>query len=217
MGKGDDGVWFKRLGAQLGTGTSKMLDDQMGWAVQHNHMDRVQLLVAHGVDVNSADNRVGRPPYELALLSGNKEIAQFLLEHGARKASLSDVDSFAAACLAGDADKAGSLLDRDPGLVEQLGYRRAELLQVAAGGDKREAVRLMAAMGFDVNEVRRTAPLHDAAIAGHLEMVKLLIELGADPLLRDTEFNGTPRGWANYGHQAAVAEFLEQFEPRSPE
>jgi len=48
-------------------------------------------------------------------------------------------------------------------------------------------------------------------------MVKLLIELGADPLLRDTEFNARPLGWAEYNHQIAVAEFLEQFEPRPSE
>lgn len=213
LGKGGGyGVWFKRLGDQLGT-PSKMLDDQMGWAASNNHMDRVQLLVAHGVDVNSRDNRIGRPPYELALLNVNKEIAQYLLEHGATETSLDDLDAFAYACLAADADQARSLIAKDGKLVERLGDRRVELLQNAAGTDKRDAVRLMAELGFDVNEVKRTAALHDAAISGHLDMVKLLIELGADPLLRDTEFDGTPLGWARYGHQVAVVEFLEQFEP----
>jgi len=46
-------------------------------------------------------------------------------------------------------------------------------------------------------------------------MVKLLIELGADRLLRDTEFNARPLGW--YNDQTAVAEFLEQFESRPSE
>jgi ankyrin repeat protein len=214
LGKGGgESVWFRRLGERLDT-PSKMLDDQMGWAVSHNHMDRVQLLVSHGVDVNSRNNRMGRPPYEVALLNVNKEIAEYLLDHGATKTLLDDMDAFAYACLAADADQARSLLGRDATLVERLGDRRAELLQNAAGTDKRDAVRLMAELGFDVNEVKRTAALHDAAISGHLDMVKLLIELGADPLLRDTEFEGTPLGWANYSHQAAVVEYLEQFEPR---
>jgi Ankyrin repeats (many copies) len=86
LGKGSGGVWFRRLGNQLGT-PSKMLDDQMGWAVEHNHIDRVQLLIEHGVDVNSTNNRIGRSPYELALLNDNKEIAQYLLDHGASKPS----------------------------------------------------------------------------------------------------------------------------------
>jgi ankyrin repeat protein len=82
----------------------------------------------------------------------------------------------------------------------------------------------MVELGFDINEIRRTAPLHDAASGGHLEMVKLLIELGANPLARDTEFGGTPRGWANYAYEFGdqnkdgcreVMDFLEQFEDKN--
>lgn len=212
--KGGGGVWFHRLGDQMRT-LSQMLDEQMEWAADHNHMDRVQLLVEHGVDVNSTNNRSHRPPYEIALLKDNKQIAQYLLDHGATPTSLSDVDAFASACLAPDADRARSLLAADATLLQQLGDRRAQLLQDAAGADKRDAVRLMAELGFDVSEIKRTTALHEAAWSGHLDMVKLLIELGADPMLHDTEHDGTPLGWARYNHQSAVAEFLEQFEPRS--
>jgi len=48
-------------------------------------------------------------------------------------------------------------------------------------------------------------------------MVKLLIELNTDPLVRDAEYNARPLGRARYNYQAAVAEFLEQFEPRTSE
>jgi ankyrin repeat protein len=71
----------------------------------------------------------------------------------------------------------------------------------------------MAALHFDLNEIKRTTALHNAAGSGHLQMVKLLIELGADPLIRDTEFNARPIGWARYGERQDVVEYLEQFEP----
>ena len=58
--KGEGGVWFRRLNNQLWE-PSQMLEDQMGWAAQHNHMDRVQLLVAHGVDVNSTEQSPASP------------------------------------------------------------------------------------------------------------------------------------------------------------
>jgi ankyrin repeat protein len=212
LGKGGDSVWFKRLGTLLET-PSQMLVQQMCWAAKYNQMERLRLLIEHGVDVNSPDTRHRRKPYELAMMNGNLEIAQYLLDHGAIQTALSDLDAFAAACLTADSDRARSLLAKDPTLLDQLGDQRVEVLNLAAEADKRDAVRLMAELHFDLNEVKRTAPLHLAAGGGNLDLVKLLIDLGADPLLRDTEFNARPLGWASYNQQTAVMEFLEQFEP----
>jgi hypothetical protein len=212
LGKGAGGVWFKRLGKQIGS-PAEMLQQQLAWAAKYNQMERLQLLVEHGVDVNVPDTRFQRTAHELAMLHGNKELADYLVAHGATRTLLSDLDGFAAACLAADAHQARSLLAKDPTLMEQLGNRRTELLQLAAERDQREAIRLMADLGFDLNQVSRTTALHHAAMAGGLEMAKLLIELGADPLIRDTEFNARPLGWAEYSEQTAVADFLRQFEP----
>jgi ankyrin repeat protein len=211
LGKGGDGVWFKRLGERLGS-PAEMLQQQMGWAAKYNQMERMKLLIEHGVDVNTTDSRLQKTPYELAVLHGNKEIADYLLQHGAEKTSLSDLDDFATACLATDETRARLLLDQKPDLINELGSRRAELLQLAAESDKRDAVRLMAKLGFDLNERSRTTALHNAAMTGHLEMVKLLIELGADPLIRDTEFNAFPREWAQYSEKTEVAEYLKMLE-----
>jgi ankyrin repeat protein len=210
LGKDTNGVWAKRLGSRLDT-PAEMLQQQMGWAAKYNQAERIHLLVEHGVDVNKADSRLRRTPYELALLHGNNEIAKYLLAHGARPAVLNDFDEFATACLAGDERRARTVLARHPALIEQLSYHRADLLQLAAESDKREGVRLMARLGFDLNQVKRTTALHNAAMAGHFEMVKLLIELGADPAIRDQEFNATPQGWAEYNGKLEVAEFLKQF------
>jgi ankyrin repeat protein len=214
LGKGGDGAWFKRLGGHLDT-PSEMLQQQMAWAAKYNQVERLKLLVERGVDVNGIDNRLQRTPYELAVLNGNKEIAEYLIEHGATISQLSDLDEFAAACLTADADRARSLLRKDPTLVGRLGDDRAELLQLAAERDRQNAIGLMAELGFNLNERRRTTALHHAAMSGHLEMAKLLIELGADPTIRDTEFNARPIGWAKYGEHTEVAEFLLQFEPES--
>jgi len=187
LGKGGGRAWFKRLGSGIET-PAQMLQQQMAWAAKYNQMDRMRWLVEHGVDVNTPDTRLRRRPYELALLNGNLEIAQYLLDHGAKQTALNDLDAFAAACLTADADRARTLLAKDPTLVDQLGDQRTELLNRAAEQDRRDAVRLMAELGFDVNGVKRTAPLHLAAAGDHVEMIKLLIELGANPLVRDAEF-----------------------------
>jgi ankyrin repeat protein len=72
-------------------------------------------------------------------------------------------------------------------------------------------------VGFPVND-ERGGPLHVAALFGHLEVVKTLVELGADPtaqaVTRGTpgQFapeDPTPLGWARYNHQHEVVEFLQ--------
>ena len=211
LGKGGDGIWFQRLGDKLGT-PQEMLQQQMGWAAKYNQFERMKLLVEHGVDVNAADSRLQKTPYELAVLHGNKDIADYLLQHGAERTSLSEVDDFATACLSADEPRARLRLDQKPDLINELGLRRVELLQLAAESDKRDAVRLMVKLGFNLNERSRTTALHHAAMGGHLDMAKLLIELGADPSIRDTEFNANPSGWAEYSEKTEVAEYLRSVE-----
>ena len=211
LGENKKSIWLKRLGDLQGS-PEEMLQQQMAWAAKYNQMARMDLLIEHGVDVNAVDTRLQRTPYELALLNGNDEIAQLLIQHGAKKTDLNDLDAFSAACLNGDVSQAKMLLQKDPTLLTRPGIERAELLNLAAESNKQNAVRLMVELGFDLNERKRTAPLHLAAAGGNLEMVKLLIELGADPSVRDEEFNATPLGWAEYGERNEVAEFLRSVE-----
>jgi ankyrin repeat protein len=199
--------WSKRFGDLVGS-PEEMLQQQMAWAAKYNQIERMKLLIEHGVDVNAADTRFHRTPYELAMHNGNDEIAKLLLEHGAKPTRMNDVDSFSAACLNANRSEVVALLRKDPTLVKQLGSERVELLNRAAESNKQDSVRLMVELGFDLNERKRTTPLHLAAGGGNLEMVKLLIELGADPSIRDEEFNAMPLGWAEFGERKEVVEFL---------
>jgi len=53
-----------------------------------------------------------------------------------------------------------------------------------------------------------STPLHQAALAGHLEAVRLLVEFGADAAIKDIMFGGTPSGWAEHTGQKEIVEFL---------
>ena len=213
LGKRADGVWYKRLGDRLDS-PEEMVRQQVAWAAKYNQWERMRFLITHGADLNGLDSRFHRAPYELAVMSGNTEMVEFLLANGATKTNLSDLDAFSAACLSGDSERAQALLAKHPTLIDELGPMRVELLNLAAESDKRDAIRLMHKLGFDLNERKRTVALHSAAMTGNLEMVKLLLELGADPLIRDEEFNATPLGWAEYGQHTAVAEYLRRFEEK---
>lgn len=211
LGEKKTDVWFKRLGDLVGS-PEEMLQQQMAWAAKYNQIARMRVLIEHSVNVNGADTRFHRTPYELAVRNGNDEIAKLLIEHGAIETKLDDLDAFSAACLNADSLRARSLLEKDPTLINQLGTERAELLNRAAESNKQGAIRLMVELGFDVNERKRTTALHLAAAGGNLEMVKLLLELGADPSIRDEEFNAMPVGWAEFGERKEVVEFLKSIE-----
>jgi ankyrin repeat protein len=83
------------------------------------------------------------------------------------------------------------------------------------------AVRLLVSLGFPVND-RRGSALHVAALAGHLDLVRQLVELGADPAAEaiDEDTPGqfsppdrTPLGWARYNRQHHVVAYLASTTP----
>jgi ankyrin repeat protein len=213
LGRDRGGPWVARFAGRMGT-PEKMLVEELWAAARKNFADRVRLLVEHGADVNTPGSRDNRTPYEVALLSGNDEIAGYLAAHGARRVALGEREELARACAAGDRDQALALLAGHPELRDRLGPAgRGELVRRAVEARRPEGVRLMAELGFELDHVRRTTPMHDAAWAGDLEMVRLLVELGASTAARDAAFDATPLGWADHNHQPHVVAYLMQFAP----
>jgi ankyrin repeat protein len=210
LGQDKGGPWFKRFGERL-LSPSKMLVEQLWSAAGKNYVDRVKLLVEHGADVNGTSFRNGRTSYEMAVRAGNEEIAAYLLAHGAKTIALSDDERFAAACVSGRRDEALAMLAGDPSRVERLGIEgRVNLLHHAVEANHPDGIRLMAELGFEVSGRTRNTPLHSAAWNGNLVLVELLLELGADPNVRDAAYDGTPLDWAAYNGQAEVVEYLRR-------
>jgi ankyrin repeat protein len=50
--------------------------------------------------------------------------------------------------------------------------------------------------------------LHEAAGMGDLDLARLLLDLGADPNVRDARFDATPLGWADHFGERAMVELL---------
>ena len=77
-----------------------------------------------------------------------------------------------------------------------------------------EIVRSLLDAGEDPNRYNpvgchsHSTPLHQAAAAGHLEVVRLLVERGARLDLKDTHWRATPAGWARHEGRKEVEAFL---------
>ena len=85
------------------------------------------------------------------------------------------------------------------------------LLAAAARGDV-DAVHEAVAGGADLEWTAKSGPgrtaLNEAALAGHLDVVRVLLAAGADVTSRDRALGYTPLQWACYSGSGDVVEYL---------
>jgi ankyrin repeat protein len=211
LGTGSGGPWHERLGPTHPT-PSQNLEDLLRWSVSHAMTDRVRILVETDVEVDGLGTQHpilgGRRAIEQAALDGSEDIVELLVAAGARRPDLSAVEAFLAACTGDDRAAVAGLLARQPGLAAEAAIHRPDQIRLAAELGRPEAVRRLVEQRFDVNARNRTTALHEAVWRNDLAMIRLLLELGADPTIADTEHNATPLGWAEHLGRHEIAELL---------
>jgi hypothetical protein len=100
------------------------------------------------------------------------------------------------------------------------GAERHLALALASQFSHLELVRLLLDAGEDPNRYNppgghaHTTPLHQAAAAGHEEIVRLLVERGARLDMKDILWHGTPADWARHEDKTKVEEYLRARESR---
>ena len=157
-------------------------------------------LVTRGADI-SRRRADGRTPYAVAELNGNREVAAWLLAHGAA-GDISPADRLVAACSRGDRAAAEAMLAADPGLRDAIGPEHYAAFYRAAERNDIKAIEALLACGFDPNrgdESIGKTPLHIAAMEGWPDAARVLLAHGASMDVRDNEFKGQPLVWAAEG------------------
>lgn len=162
----------------------------------------VHLLASRGAALTDTGSGNWVSPVETALVFGYRDAACALVERGAPL-------TFVSAAGLGYVDRMRSLLPSADAPA------RLRALAIAATAGQVEATRLLLDAGEDPNRFNppgthsHSTPLHQAVWGGHLEVVRLLVERGARVDIRDTTFDATALGWAQYGGKVEVAAYLE--------
>jgi len=162
----------------------------------------VDTLVDFGASVEATGSGPWASPLMTALTFAYRDAAETLVRRGAR------VDRLAAAAGLGRVDDARRFLE------SATHEERHRAMALAAQLGHTEIVRLLLDASEDPNRYNpegthsHSTPLHQAALAGHREVVELLVERGARLDIKDTIWDGTPLGWAEHGGRAEVAAYL---------
>ncbi|WP_436758471.1 ankyrin repeat domain-containing protein [Streptosporangium sp. V21-05] len=181
-------------------------------AVQSGNSDVVGLLLDHGSFIDQQSPVLGNTPLMDAVLNKHEDVVRLLLERGART-TITNHWRQTALSLAHDdrLDTIARLIKaRNEADAEQI--RALALITAVKAGDISEVERLIAA-GTPVNE--RTpitgdfdddyTPLGLASREGHADIVRVLLDAGADPQRVVGLMRGTPVHEASYfGHADVI-------------
>lgn len=130
------------------------------------------------------------------------------IHHGAEVALLRDLWRWQNTTVADD-PRVERIIRGNSTVLDELDLEppTSDLVDHAARFGRWDLVIGLAERGAPISTTGRT-PLHLAAGAGELEVVKTLLDHGADPAATDPEFHATPLQWAEFLRRPRVVEHL---------
>lgn len=169
----------------------------------------LEALLELGADLEEED-AAGLTPLDQAALSGEREMAQRLISHGARI-------RLPAAVALERGDEIERLLREEPDALRP-GGRWDKLIIRASEHAPAHVIEELISAGASVHarDDYRTAvdsthgytALHAAAFKGNVGAARVLLRHGANPMDREDKYWGTPAGWADYARQIEVRDII---------
>ena len=193
----------------------------LSFAVRENETDVVEILLKYGADTNRRDNG-GYTPLYIAARDGRTKVIDQLLDRGA------DVDAFinngySPVCIAaqqGHKDAVQTLIERGANCEHLEGESTDPLCRVAlkCTHNVTDILRLLMKNISCISPPKyglRLSALMNAAHRGRMDIVRVLVEHGADMYDRDFD-NMLPIDIASYNGHVDIVQFITQYRPNSP-
>ncbi|HUH90942.1 MAG TPA: ankyrin repeat domain-containing protein [Lysobacter sp.] len=184
----------------------------------HGRPDAVTTLLANGANPRAVDGE-GNTPLHFAARSSDPGVAALLRDAAAELDALNHdgLSPLGVACAAGNWRLARFLLERGA-RPEPAGGQPA--LLAAAGGEEDDPAGVSLLLKLKAhanarNAAGRTA-LHEAARAGHREIVAALLAAGADPAVTDEESRHPLHEAARGGHLEVLEQLLDKLSAHAP-
>ncbi|WP_282942237.1 ankyrin repeat domain-containing protein [Paenibacillus sp. RC67] len=140
-------------------------------AAKGNHKECVTVLLEYGANPNAVVEAGGNPLF-IALHEGHDSLVKLLYTHGAAA-------NLESACCLGRIDLVGEIVNANPALVNSGGDFGP--LCLAAGYGHTDIVNLLIRFGADFNAPWDTNNFIGYALDAGLDMVRLLLDAGANP------------------------------------
>jgi uncharacterized protein len=157
--------------------------EQLFEAIEADDVEEVRRLVAEEPSLANARDAHGVSALMRALYRMNLGLVDAVKDH------VDELDVFEAASF-GDLDRLTTLLDAEPAIVTSYSGDGFTPLHFAAFFGKPEAAALLIARGAEVDALGRGfmtgTALHSAAAASHADIVRMLVDAGAEPNLRQS-------------------------------
>jgi uncharacterized protein len=182
--------------------------DSIVKAVKFDDAAQVSKLLKRGMDPNTVDDK-GMPLLVLAAREKSDNVAKVLLANpktDLEKADSNDENAMMLAALNGDIDLVKQLIDKDAE-INKKGW--APLHYAAANGHDDVAQLLIDHSAYiDAASPNGTTPLMMAARGNHITTMKVLLDGGADPRLKN-QLGMTALDFAKRYHAKDATEGLE--------
>jgi ankyrin repeat protein len=150
----------------------------------HGNLERVKELVEEHPGLVGARAPWNETAVEAATQMGRRDIIGYLVSRGAPT-------DFFTACVLGRTDLVEAELDAAPARARARGVHDLPSLYFAGIGGSLEVAELLTRHGADVNDAApAAAPIHGAVMGGSEEMVRWMLDRGADPDLPDFRGRG---------------------------